>query len=135
MHDIEDNQHSMPSTDESAEQQKQRERKREAYFLNNRAFVLEGMIRSARHKSSPDYKGMAFDAESLADDSFRLGNRSATRHFDDAAADLRKLARDQNIAWPSSSNFDSKLRHAETGVGSGIESLNRFETKSTDFGW
>ena len=125
--------------DDLAAQRKQLEREREADRLKSMAFQLEGRISGARNKSDPDYKGMAFDAESLARDSSRLGNRSASWHFDNAAADLKKLDRDQNDSSRSSSSFgsdiDSKRRGAETDVWSGRGSLNRFDTKSTDSGW
>lgn len=122
-----------------AAEQKQREREREADRLKSKAFELEGRISGARNKSDPDYRGMAFDAESLARDSDRLGNRSASWNFDNAASDLRKIERERNDTWRSSSSFgsdlDSKRRSAETDVWSGRGSLNRFDTKSTGTDW
>lgn len=124
--------------DEWAAQQKQREREREIDRLKSRAFDLEGRISGARNRSDPDYRGMAFDAESLARDSGRLGNRSASWSFDNAASDLRRIERDRNDTWRSSSfgsDLDSKRRSAETDVWSGRGSLNRFDTKSTGTDW
>jgi hypothetical protein len=121
------------------EEQRERERERQADRIESRAFELESRIKNSAYNSDPDYGGMASEASNLATDSSKLGNRSSSFGFENAASKLRQLDQDQDSmssSFSSSSyDSDSKRRSAASDVSMGGSSIDRFDTKSTGSRW